>query len=338
MPVHIAPFDPPSAAEDELAAAYAVAIAVQVLDYPEQKQPTLQQFIEMISVPNSLMGPTRRWLAREDGVVVGHASAIYPEHENRHMTIVRVIVTPERRRRGVGTALLRAILPELGADGRTIVCGHGVKADASGEQWARTLGFVRTHGYIRQLLTIADVDPALWERPVAEGFRLERWTGAVPEPLLAVYARARGAIADAPKGESTMAAKDWTPERVRAHEATMRAGKWDNRVIVALDETDGTVAGITELSVRPEQPTRAFQGDTAVVAGYRGRGLGLAVKGAMLRWLTADRPAVEHVYTQTAHDNAHMARINHAVGFVTEAALSELEADLGALVKRLAAE
>jgi mycothiol synthase len=338
MSVEIRPFDPPSASADELAASYAVMVAVQSLDHPEQKLPTLEQYIELISVPSSLMGPMRRWLVREDGCVVGHASAIFPQPENRHMTIARIIVTPERRRRGVGTALLRTILPDLGADGRTVVAGHGVKADASGEQWAQALGFVRTHGFIRQILKVAEVDPALWQRPVPDGFRLERWTATAPETLLAVYARARVAIADAPSGESTMAHREWTPERVRAHEETMRAGNWGNRVIVAVHEDSGEVAAITELSVRAEQPTRAFQGDTAVVAGYRGRGLGLAVKGAMLRWLTADRPDVEHVYTQTAHDNVHMARINFAVGFTTDAALSELEADLGDLVKRLAAE
>ncbi|MEY9928890.1 mycothiol synthase [Catenulispora sp. GP43] len=338
MPVEVRPFDPVSAPEAELVASYAVMSAVQSLDHPEQKLPTLEQYIELISAPTSLAGPMRRWLALEDSRVVGHASAIYPEHENRHMTIVRIVVTPERRRRGVGTALLRAILPDLGADGRTVVAGHGVKADASGEQWARALGFVRTHGFIRQILKVADVDQALWQHPVADGFRLERWIGAAPETCLAAYARARTAIADAPSGESTMAHRDWTPERVRVQEETMRAGNWGNRVVVAVHEASGEVAAITELSVRAEQPTRAFQGDTAVVAEFRGRGLGLAVKGAMLRWLTADRPEVEHVHTQTAHDNVHMARINFAVGFTTDAALSELEADLGDLVKRLAAE
>jgi mycothiol synthase len=236
----------------------------------------------------------------------------------------------------------------LGPVRRWFAWEDGIKADGVGETWARGLGFVRTHGYVRQVLTLADADQALWQHPVAAGFRLESWTGAAPEELLAEYARARTAITDAPNGESALEFEDWTPERVRTHEADLSARGVRNRVTVAVHEDGGEgggedggeggkVAALTELSVRPEQPSRAFQQDTAVVAGFRGHGLGLAVKGAMLRRLTAEQPGVEQIFTQTAHDNVHMIRINHALGFVTTAALSELEVGVAELAKRLEA-
>lgn len=105
---------------------------------------------------------------------------------------------------------------------------------------------------------------------------------------------------------------------------------------MAVEEAGGRVAAITELGMRDAQPTRASQMDTAVVAEFRGHGLGLAVKGAMLRWLTAERPAVEEIFTQTAHDNTHMIRINHAIGYATAATLAELETATADLAKRLA--
>ena len=339
MPVEVRPFDPSSASETELAGVYAVMMEVMALDHPDQSQPTLPEYVASLGRPRTALGPVRRWFAWEEGRVVGQVSVTSPDHENRHLAIVQVLVAPERRRRGIGTALLRSVLPGVRDDGRTVVMGHGIKADGVGETWARELGFVRTHGYVRQVLTLADVDQALWQHPVAAGFRLESWTGAAPEELLAEYARARTAITDAPNGESALEFEDWTPERVRTHEADLSARGVRNRVTVAVHENGGEdggeVAALTELSVRPEQPSRAFQQDTAVVAGFRGHGLGLAVKGAMLRRLTAEQPGVEQIFTQTAHDNVHMIRINHALGFVTTAALSELEVGVAELAKRL---
>lgn len=335
MPVEISVFDPLSATDADLAELYTVIMAAIALDYPEQRQSTLAQYVEQIRQPVSFHGLIRRWVAREGGRIVGHVSATYPEHENRHLTLLRVTVLPERRRHGIGTALLRAVVPELDVDGRPVVLVDGIKADGAGDVWARKWGFVRTHGYERQLLTVADVDPALWQCPVADGFRLEYWTGAVPEALLEEYARARTAITDAPHGETTLAFQAWTPERVRTYEADLRKQDFNHRVVVAVHEASGRVAALTELGSRVGHSSRVFQLDTAVVADFRGRGLGLAVKGAMLRRLTADQPEVEQIFTQTATDNVHMSRINHALGYVTTTVTVVLEVGVAELVERL---
>ena len=321
MSVEISPFDAASASEADLAEHYAMTTAVMVLDHPDQSVPTLAEYGELIRRPLAPLGPVRRWVARSDGHIIGGISAIRPQHENRHMAIVRAAVAPARRREGVGTALLRTVLPELTSDGRTVVMGSGVKAGASGEVWARALGFVRTLSYVRQRLTLAKADPVSWQRPVADGFRLESWTGPVPEAWLAQYARARTAILDAPNGSSALDFEDWTPSRVRAHEADLVARGVVNRVTVAVHEADGEVAGLTELLLR-DGDHRGFQADTAVVARFRGHGLGLAIKSAMLRWLTAERPEVAEVYTQTAQGNEHMIRINLALGYETTEAVA----------------
>jgi mycothiol synthase len=335
VPVEISLFDPSSATDADCAAHYDVTVAVANDDYPGETRTTLEEYTGRLREPTTFWGPVRRWVARESGHIVAAGSATYPEHENRHGTITRVSVPPERRRQGIGTALLRAMLPDLRIDGRTVVIGYGLKADAAGELWARKLGFVRTQAFARQVLTIADVDPARWQHPVADGFRLERWTGAVPEALLAEYARARTAIHDAPQGDSTLAFPEWTPERVRAHEADLLARDAEDHVIAAVHEADGRVAGFTELELPGKRSNRASQSDTAVMAEFRGLGLGLAVKGAMLRWLIAERPAVATVYSSNADDNTHMIRVNHALGYVTSAVMADVELDAAELVKRL---
>jgi GNAT superfamily N-acetyltransferase len=58
---------------------------------------------------------------------------------------VETTVHPELRGRGVGTALLRAVLPVLRERGRTTIEGWWIAADGVGEGWARSWGFRRTH-------------------------------------------------------------------------------------------------------------------------------------------------------------------------------------------------
>lgn len=335
MVLDIRRFDPSSASEADLVEHYGVMTAVMTSDFPDQSLPTLEGYIKQLCQPAMATKPRDRWVARDDGRIIGSCSAIYPELENRHLASVRVIVTPTLRRQGAGTAMLRAMLPALRAHGRTVVVGENVKADASGELWAREMGFARTHAYVRQTLNLPEVAPALWQRPVPDGFRLERWIGGAPEELLEQYARARTAILDAPIGDSSIEFEDWTPERVRAHEADLRARNVENRVVVAVHESSGRVAGITELQLSTSRPDRALQGDTAVAVDFRGHGLGLAVKGAMLRWLTAERPAIALILTNTAYDNDHMIGINHALGYTTTAALAEFEAEVAAVAKRM---
>jgi len=221
-----------------------------------------------------------------------------------------VRVQPELRRQGIGTTLLRAVLPEARVHGRDTMTGQ-MRADGDGERWALSLGFRRVQQFALQSLTVADVDPGLWETPAPPGFRAEGWIGAAPQSLVDGFARARTAITDAPTGESSRKFPDWTVQRVRDREAEVRGRGCELRTVVAVDEASGAVAGLTEMEVQPSRPEHAFQLDTAVVAQFRGHGLGRFVKATMMRGLLTDRPRIERVSTQTDASNVHMIRVNH---------------------------
>ena len=282
-------------------------------------------------------GPRHAWAAWEGDRLLGFGTVIYPDRYLPEWVDARVVVGAAYRRRGIGTALLREIVADAAAQGRVTVADDQVRLGRPGELWARAVGFTNTQRNRWQMLHVAEVDRALWDVPVPAGFRLEQWTHAAPESIVAEFAAARNAIADAPTGESSSYREsEWTVERVRRAEADLRETGDELRFVVAVHEATGDVAGFTGMRVQPDRMDLCWQRDTAVVAGYRGLGLGRVVKAAMMRRLVADFPDLEKVVTNNAADNVHMLRVNEQIGYthyadigVFEASVDELGAALG---------
>lgn len=335
MDVVVEPLDPWRAGEAELTGVFEVRAAAQEVDAPTQEPVTPESVVARLRSPMPGLGETRHWLARRDDDVVGTATVIFPEAENSGLALVEVIVHPRSRRRGIGTAVLRALVPELTARGRDVVEGMQITKGGAGEAWAAATGFRTVNESILQRLRFADVDPVLWDVPVPDGYRLEQWIGAAPAELVASYAAAKQAIHDAPRGDAALREPAWTVDRVRAAEAEALEQRVEERVVVAVAEGTGEVAGLTQLWLHPRRPTWAYQRDTAVLAAHRGHGLGLAVKARMLRWLTADRPDLDLVYTGTSADNVHMAGLNHLLGFATVRSTVEVNRTVAGLLEAL---
>lgn len=335
MGLEIRPFDPAGATQTDIAEYRDLSEAVFAVDRPDEPPPTLAEIAVLLPVVMTNLGPKRIWMARRDGQLVGLVLTFTPDAENSHMAITEVRVPPVHRRQGIGTALLREVLPYLGAEGRRLVNGVGALARGSGEKWATSLGFVVTHEWVKQTLAVPDVDPTLWDVPVPPGFRLVDWVSAAPESLVASVARARGAISDAPRGEGSRRSPDWTVEHVRRTEADLREHGVEQRVVAAVHETTGQVAGLTELEIRPGNGNSARQQDTVVLTEFRGHGLGRCLKAAMMRRLLDGHPEIQRVTTTTSADNTHMIRVNHQVGYTTTREITEVVASVEELTARL---
>ncbi|MEJ2854118.1 MULTISPECIES: GNAT family N-acetyltransferase [unclassified Saccharothrix] len=275
-------------------------------------RPSVDAAVWRLRNPFTGIGPAVHWVARSGGEVVGVAVAHFPDQENTSTALIAITVHPDHRMRGAGTALLRAVEAEAVARGRTSLEAWQVDAGGPGETWALARGFRVLR---RSVLQDLDVAHARTDAPVPPGYRLRRWAGIAPADLVESYARARNAIADSPLGEAEFEHPDWTVERVREEEADQREQGVEQFVVVAVHEDSGEVVGLTEVERRPSAPTWLMQRDTAVVAAHRGRGLGVAVKADLLRWVLAERPEVEAVATMTGSDNHHMQRVNHALGY-----------------------
>lgn len=257
--------------------------------------------------------PSRHWLA-DGGVAVLHL------HGSR-ATFLELCVHPERRRRGIGSALLAAVVeaaPQLGVE--MLFAEHSTRAGAA---FAARHGFVDGKRVVRSLL---DLRAAVLPQPAPpDGFRMATWLGRVPEEHLAAYVRGRAAMDDAPDPEG-MELPSATAEQVRGwEEALARRGR-EMRVTAVLDP-EGEVASFTEVRLTPGSSLCTTE-DTGTVAEHRGKGLARAAKLESLRRLRGDRPEVEVVSTQNAEENAVMLGLNESLGFRRAAVMTTAALEL----------
>lgn len=294
-----------------------VRIAAQAVDRPDVPATSRERVIESLREANPDFSEVVRVIARRDGEGVGITTVGLLGGVNAGLAIGPITVHPRYRRQGIGTALLEALLPELRARGRDTLESWGVTKGSAGERWAIARGFRLAAARRMQLLTVADVDPVSWDLAAPSGYRAERWIGETPEHLLVSVAATRQWIHDAPAMETVFHTPEWTPEMVRAEEAEARAAGIEHRVVVAVEEATGLVVALTNVLLHPNDSTHTHWRDTVVAPAHRGHGLSRFIKADLLRWLRADRPALERVETGTDAANSPMIRVNEQLGFVT---------------------
>ncbi len=330
----ITPFAPELATPDELRAWYRIAVAAPILDLPGQPVVPYDSYAQQLCTPAANDRLFRRWDARDGGQILGTVSAILRTDENSELATVYARVAPQYRRKGVGTQLLRATLPEIREQGCQWI-DSDVASGTDSAQWAGSLGFRAVLRRASHHLDVKNTDPALWQVPAAPGFRIQQWAEAAPDDLVQGFTQARNAMADQPIGWSNYQHPTWTVERVRQHEATDRRTGSSHRYVVAVEESSGAVAGFTEIAIPSGELSDFRQGDTAVRREFRGLGLGLAMKAAMMRRLTADHPGLERIRTMTAVENEHMIRVNSRLGYTTDGVTDSIEVKVDALDARL---
>ncbi|MEU4443589.1 GNAT family N-acetyltransferase [Actinosynnema sp. NPDC050801] len=329
-------FDPNEADAADLAGYYRVVRDSHLVDEdsPHEPVPSYDDVVERLRSPFPGVGPAGHWVVRDASGIVAFGYARFPEDENSHIAVATVVVHPESRRRGIATRLLREMVPELRARGRTVIEDWGLVAGRPGTRWAHRLGFRTVRAVAAMGMALED--RTRWPVDLPDGYRVERWVDAAPEEIVASYAAARSAIHDAPMGTTEYVLPEWTVRRVRENEAELRGENVEQRVVVAVHEATGEVAGLTEVVLLPHGPRTGYQGDTAVLAAHRGRGLGLGIKGVMAHWLVEDHPDLERMRTFTNADNEHMIRVNRELGMAVERTVLVVAHDIDALTARLA--
>jgi mycothiol synthase len=228
---------------------------------------------------------------------------------------VQLFVHPERRRTGLGTALLALVRTRAAERGAGEL--HGNHATPAGAAFADRVGAVPGQREVRSLLRLRTAE--LPEPSLPAGWALQTWLTRVPDEHLAAFVRARTAMDDAP-GSEEIGFPTASAERVRASEDSLIERGREMRLTIAAREA-GEIGAFTELRISRGSNV-AFTDDTGTLAAYRGQGLAHAVKLESLRRLRAGHPEVDTVTTMNAEENAAMRHINESVGFRAVATLT----------------
>jgi GNAT superfamily N-acetyltransferase len=302
----VRPLDIATLSDDVMRRLHEVMTQCRTQENPEEPPRTLSETEAFLRHPPDTEDRDHR-IAESAGQPVGFAQlgVMHGSPAGR----VELLVHPNHRRRGHGTALLEAVLAQARARGaEKLIAGHATEA---GSLFAAAVGATDDHREVRSLLRLPlpnDLEP----EPVA-GYALRTWVGATPEPLLESYARAREAVNDAPQSFDHERVV-WDTVLVRDLEAAVERRNREMRVTVALDG-EGEVRAFTELRVSRAPDSIAGTEDTAVVAEHRRRGLARWVKVESLLQLQRDRPDVSLVGTMNAEENLPMRNLNHTLGF-----------------------
>ncbi|AXO36909.1 GCN5-related N-acetyltransferase [Micromonospora sp. B006] len=330
-------WNPRTASSAEIASLLDTLNAVLAADLPQDPPWRDSSMREYLS---EVMPGERRisWVAQEDdapdgtpGAIVGHVHVLLLGG----IGVLEVLVHPAVRRTGLGRDLVRVAARRVWDEGFQSI-GVEVVGDTPAVAFYESLGFTRDYVETRSVLDLRTVDwPALTEMAaeVGAGYRVEFWPGGPPDELIEAYARAKAEVRDSDDVELRPSSYD--PDRLRDSLATLHRRGMKPYIVLALHEQTGDVAGLTEVVVPAQHPTRADQYDTIVVHDHRGYGIDRAIKARMLLELRSAEPQLVEVQTWNAQDNESMLKVNAELGYRPDRDWCEYGVDVAELVHRL---
>ena len=241
-------------------------------------------------------------LARAGEEPVGCAyTGCFPGTEREPFMYADVSVVPERRRQGVGTALLGKIgrhARELGKQGLTVEVKED---DAESLAWMERRGFEEVERQKALELVVADVAPVEPQPP--DGVVV---VPRAPEHEHGMYAVGVEAGKDIPGLDA-----DHEPsfEQWRSFEIA-RPSRRPELAFVAL--SGGEVVGFASVDVFGESDT-GWHGLTAVARAWRGLGVATALKQSQIE--AARRLGLRRLMTESEERNQPMRRLNAKLGY-----------------------
>ncbi|MFE9653923.1 GNAT family N-acetyltransferase [Micromonospora sp. NPDC006431] len=330
-------WDPRTASSAEIASLLDTLNAVLAADLPQDppwRESSLREYL------SEVMPGERRisWVAQAEPAPDGTPSPMLG-HVNVLLLggigVLEVLVHPVVRRTGLGRELVRVAGRRVWEEGFQSI-GVEVVGDTPALGFYESLGFAREYVETRSVLDLRTVDwPALAEMAtgVGAGYHLEFCPGGPPDDLIEAYARAKAEVRDVDDGELRPSSYD--PQRLRDSLDTLHRRGMKPYIVLALHEQTGEVAGLTEVVVPAQHPTRADQYDTIVVRDHRGYGIDRAIKARMLRELRSAEPELAEVQTWNAQANEAMLKVNAELGYRPDREWCEYSVDVAELVHRL---
>jgi len=272
------------------------------------------------------------WLASDaDSIPVGTAFLrLFNSPGQEHLAELTLGVHPAERRQHVGSQLLDAAVAAARDNARRCVIAQA-KAGAPGDQFLAARGFRKVLTLRFSRLPLAEVDTAalaeIIERP-HPGYRLVSWQGTVPDDLAETFAASRRAMDDMPMDDTDYGTVTWDVDRVRAAAKAVERRGDHLYTVVAIDASDGSIAGFTELVIPGNGTGDGQHYGTGVLPEHRGHGLGRWMKAESIRQAHGHYPDLGGLLTDTADSNTHMRQINDSLGYTPTHTTHQHQLDL----------
>lgn len=330
-------WDPSTASDEELASMVDTMNEVWALDLPNDPPWCTDRVREYFAV--TLPGERRiTWLASDDTGerLHGHASLLLTDD----IGVLEILVHPQARRHGVGTRLLGAAAFRAAREGVEAL-GVEVAGNTSSVSFYQAHGFRCAYTELRSVLNLSRVDwtkVAVMATGIGAGYHMEYHPGGPPSELFARYAATKVAARDLEYrdgGDLDLRPSSYQPDRLAASVHTLQARGLKPYVVVAIHEPTGAVAGLTEVVVPAQRPTRADQYDTIVDPTHRGYGIDRALRARILIELRDAEPDLVDVQTWDALENTQMQNINSELGFRAEREWHEYDVKVSTLIRSL---
>jgi len=322
MTIRIIEFDPHTAS-DELWAAFNETRRVIAHEFwPDEPILDDAETRREVQTTNPMV-EFRRWVAMEGDEVAGSIRAAFrrpgtpDEKDYARFLWAGGGVRASSRRRGAGTLLLREVHQLMHALDKTLLTMNA--QTEPGHAFIKHVGAVEKHCTVEQRAIFADLDWLVlrqWEDGVtAQGLAWERYAGRVPrDVLVALLPVFTELFADVPLGGLETGPIRWEMNGYDLwYETLERVGGAHH--LILLRAPDGSVAGLTEAGWDVRAPDIVRQQLTAVARPWRGRGVGRALKAAMLHQVHEAHPEATVIGTNNAEVNAPILSINARVGF-----------------------
>jgi GNAT superfamily N-acetyltransferase len=330
-------WDPRSASAAEIQSLVETVNAAMAADLPDDPPWRETQVRDYLA--ETMPGERRiTWVVEDDRVPEGESEIF--AHVNvlllGDIGVLEILVRPDLRRRGLGSQLLGVAARRAYLEGFTSI---GVEAigGTSALPFYESLGFEREYVETRSVLNLEAVDwlaLGAMASGIGTGYRIEYHPGGPPDPLLEAYAQAK-AEAQNDDDDLDLAPRSSDPQRLRDSIETLHKRGLKPYIVLAIHESTGVVAGLTEVVVPAQHPERADQYDTIVVREHRGYGIDRAIKARMLFELRSAEPGLRQVQTWNAQQNESMLKVNAELGYQSDRDWFEYIADVSQLVQRL---
>lgn len=252
-----------------------------------------------------------------------------PLSENPDMVHVGLLVDPDHRGRGIGTALADAVEAAAAATGRPRRTAYGdmsLEGDPDDPglpitRIAQRWGMTRRTMAVGRALDLPVPGEVLTSMEQAAAshlgdYRIEVFHGEIPRDRWVRLGELFTQLdLDDPDEDIELDVATYDESRLAVHFERLAARGIDFVVAVAV-APDGQWVGNSEIQWRTTPGTDlGWQENTLVMPEHRGHRLGLAMKAATHRRLAEVAPQLTRVVTFNSHINDHMIAINEQLGY-----------------------